>query len=81
MSFVLTKRPVDVIDHTMDFTNYLPEGLAVTAAEAKVVGEADNTLSIVSVTVASPLVTVRVADGTAEAIYQVYVTATFGAAV
>ena len=79
MAYAIAKRPVDVIDHTLDFTGYLPDGLVVTSAVANLTGESDSALTIVSVVVASPLVTVRLAGGPADAIYQVYVTATFGA--
>lgn len=77
MAFVLTKRPVDVIDHTLDFTNYLPAGVTVASAVSLVKGELDTLLVVNATTVASPLVTVQLSAGTAGAIYQVYVTATF----
>lgn len=78
MSFAIDKRPVDVIQHSLDFTNYLPDGKVVTAATAKVVGEDDNLLVVQAIDVASPLVTLTLEGGTARGIYQVYVTATFG---
>ena len=77
MAFVLTKRPVDVIEHTLDFTSYLPDGITVDSAVATVEGEADTALVAGTPSVDSPLVTVQLSAGTAEAIYQVYVTATF----
>lgn len=79
MSYVVDKRPVDIIDHSLDFTGYLPEGMVVGSATVKVVGEGDNALSVQQVIIASPLVTVRLSGGTAGMIYQVYVTASFRA--
>lgn len=75
MAFVLTKRPVDVIEHTLDFTNYIPSGYRLASAVAKAVGETDALLAIEEVMVATPLVTVRLSGGLVASIYQVYVTA------
>ena len=79
MSYVVAKRPVDVIEHVLDFTGYIPEGQVVKSATAKVKGETDSALTVQSITVASPLVTLTLHGGTARAIYQVYVDATMGA--
>lgn len=76
MAFVLTKRPVDVVEHTLDFTSYLPDGQTVASAVGLVKGETDALLVVDKLVVASPLVTVQLSAGTAGAIYQVYVTAT-----
>lgn len=76
MAYVLTKRPVDKLEHTLDFTSYLPDGATVASAVALVKGELDQLLVVDRTTVASPLVTVQLSAGTANGIYQVYVTAT-----
>lgn len=77
MAYVITKRPVDVIEHTLDFTGYLAEAGSVSSATVDVVGEGEATPDLTAdVAVASPLVTVTLSGGTALGIYQVYVTAT-----
>lgn len=78
MAYAISKRPVDVIDHTLDFTGYLPEGETVASAVVAVVGEGEAPALLTAVAVVtSPLVIVTLSAGTAEGIYQVYATATF----
>lgn len=78
MAYVITKRPVDVIEHALDFTGYIPDGQKVVSAVAKAVGETDALLAIESVTVVTSQVVVRLSGGLSDSIYQVYVTATMG---
>lgn len=77
MAYVLTKRPVDVLQHALDFTGYLADAGTVSSAVALVVGEGEaSPVLTAAVAVASPLVVVTLTAGTALVIYQVYVTAT-----
>lgn len=77
MAYAITKRPIDVIEHTLDFTGYLAEGGTVSSASVLVVGEGEvSPVLTAAATVATPLVHVTVTAGTARTLYQVYVTAT-----
>ena len=79
MGYVIRKRPVDAIEHALDFTGYLPTDTdPLASAVVKIVGEDGVVPALLTgtVTVASPQVTVKLLAGTAIVTYQVYVTAT-----
>lgn len=80
MARVVRKRPVDVLTHTVDFTDWMPVGGSITSVATKVVGEDDSALLVDKVTITGPEVSVQLAAGTSRSIYQVYVTATFAEA-
>jgi len=74
---VTRKRPADITPWVVSYVSYLPEGDTIASVAHVVDGEADSALAVASTTIDGPDVTCKLTGGTAEAIYQVYLTATF----